>query len=146
MCFIIKKKCLFIVTLITVVLMSSCKDDNKGYDEYYNPMGNNPAMIIPWMEKLVKDLRKTHAIIQAYSYNDEVYYTLQIYERNEGASISPYTIFEGDEDEKIIYYHTDDVLKATLATDSLYFDFKDNASFQFMIWRNVPKSDSNIEF
>ena len=142
----IKKQCIVFTSLLIIIFTSSCKDDNKGYDEFYNSMGNNPAMVIPWMQKLVKDLRKTHAVIQAYNYNNEVYYTLQIYEKENGVSTSPYTIYEGDENNKIVFYHTDDLLKVTPETDSLYFDFKDNSVFQFLVWKNVPKADGNIEF
>lgn len=142
----LKKRYLIFISLLIVLLLPSCKDDNKGYDEFYNSMGNNPAMVIPWMERLVRDLRKTHAMIQAYTYNDEIYYTLQTYEKKNGVSVSPYTIYEGNEDDKIIFYHTDDLLKVTPSSDSLYFDFKDNAIFQFFVWKNVPKADDNIEF
>lgn len=135
-----------LITLFSLLLLASCKDDNKGFDEYYNSMGNNPAMVIPWMQDLVKDLRQTQAVIQAYDYNNETYYTLQVYKKVGSKKESPYTIYESDEGNKTIFYHSDNILETNQKTDSLYFDFQDNSTFLYLIWKNTPNDGSDIEF
>lgn len=134
------------ISIATVVLFSSCKDENKGFEQYYNPMGNNPALVIPWMEDLVKSFYKKQAVIQEFEFNDKNYYTAQVYLISEDGNTSPYTIYEDNDEEAVVFFHSDNILKLDPVKDSIYIVFEKEAIFKYLIWKNTPKDGTGIEF
>lgn len=141
----------FIITGICIlislpILLSSCSDENKGFDQYYNPMGNNPARVIPWMEDLVKSFYKKQAVIQEFEFRDKKYYTAQVYYIQKDGNVSPYTIYQDNDQRAIVFFHSDNILDIDPVKDSIYLIFEKEATFTHLIWKNTPKDGSEIDF
>lgn len=123
---------LFVTTMIV-----SCDNDNKGYEEYYHPMGNNPVMVVSWLKKVKNSLVGTEAQISLYQWNDTKYYTAQSYYKKDNKLISPFTIYEANDDVEIVFFHTDNALASE--QDPVYIDFVENADLIYLLWSNETK-------
>lgn len=122
----------------------SCTNDNKGYEEYYHPMGNNPVQVVPWLKRIKKSYYGNEGRICLYKWNGEHYYTTQVFYETEGLAVSPFTIYEANDDEPIVVFHTDDALASE--QDPMYIDFIENADLEYLLWSNEKKYSSVKEY
>lgn len=119
------------------LFMVSCSDDNKGYEEYYHPMGNNPVQVVPWLKKEKKSFYGSEGRISLYKWNGKQYYTSQVYYETSELPVSPFTIYEANDEKRIVFFHTDDALASD--QDSIYIDFVQNAELVYLLWSNELK-------
>lgn len=126
----------FIIGLVSVIMVS-CSDENKGYEEYYHPMGNNPVQVVPWLKKVKKSFYGNEGRISLYEWNKKQYYTAQVFYETSPLPVSPFTIYEANDSEKIVFFHTDDALASD--QDSLYIEFVQNAELVYLLWSNEKK-------
>lgn len=136
---------LYITSLIVVALIAlSCSNDNKGYEEYYHPMGNNPVQVVPWLKKIKKSYYGNEGRISLYRWYGKKYYTTQVFHETGGLAVSPFTIYEANDDEAIVVFHTDDALASE--QDPTYIDFIENADLEYLLWSNEKKYSSVKEY
>lgn len=128
---------LFTITLWLITSFISCKNDNEGYREYYNSMGNNPVQVIPWLIDTRKSLDKREAKISWYQLNKQDFYVVQSFVQGPNSIISPFTVYESDDERKIIYFHSDNILD--LEKDSVYDYFIENAVLVELLWSNEKR-------
>lgn len=128
---------LFTVTLLLITFFISCKNDNEGYREYYNSMGNNPVQVIPWLIDTRKSLDKKEAKISWYQLNKQDFYVVQAFVQGPSSIESPFTIYESDEERRIIYFHSDNILD--LEKDLTYDYFIENAVLVELLWSNEKR-------
>lgn len=134
---------IILAALLLGITMSACKNDNEGYEEYYNPMGNNPVQVIPWLIDVRKSFNKVEANILWYKLGVDDYYVAQSFVYVDEVMESPVTIYEAHDEDKYIYFHSDNVL--TAEKDSVYAFFIENATRQELLWSNEPRY-STIEY
>lgn len=132
-------KKIFTFTLILTIAFTtfSCTNDNKEYEEYYHPMGNNPVQVVPWLKRVKKSFLGKDARISLYKLDEKEYYTAQVIISTESSVTSPYTIYEAFDEEAIILFHSDDILKPD--QDTLYNYFIENADLVNVLWSNENK-------
>lgn len=133
-----RKNILFIFLISCIVAMSvSCVDDNKGYEEYYHPMGNNPVMVIPWLKRVKKSFLGKEGRISVYKMNDKEYYMAQVILNTGPIPTGPCTIYETDEEKAIIYLYSENALDSE--QDEAYANFIKNAELVKVLWSNESK-------
>lgn len=125
---------------ISFTLLLSCTNDNKGYREYYHPMGNNPVQVVPWLKKVKKSFYGNEGRISLYQWNGKHYYTAQVFHEMGTLPVSPFTIYETDDDEEIIVFHTEDALASE--QDPMYISFIENGDLIYVLWSNEKKYSS----
>lgn len=132
-----KKLSYLIATIfISLLVFSSCENENKGYREYYNVMGNNPVQVVPWLIDIRKSLNKKESKISWYKLDREEYYVVQSFLMDEdGGMISPYAIYLADEKEKIVYFESENILTVS-EDESEYNYFIENATLVDLLWSN----------
>lgn len=135
---------LVVIIFTSLFLFSSCKNDNKGYREYYNVMGNNPTQVVPWLIDVRKSLNKKESKISWYKLDRKEYYVVQSFLVDEdGSIVSPYAIYYADDNDKIAYFESDNIL--TVPNDAYDYNyFIENAVFIDLLWSN-QKRYSTIE-
>lgn len=120
-----------------MISLLSCRDENKGFEEYFDPMGNNPVQVVPWLKNLKKSFYGNEARISLYELDDQQYYTAQVIIETDSLSVSPFTIYEMNDEEAIKYFHTEDALATE--QDSVYVYFIENAELVKILWSNENK-------
>lgn len=129
-----------ITILISFILIASCSNDNKGYEEYYHPMGNNPVQVVPWLKKVKKSFYGNEGRISLYQWNGKRYYTAQVFHETSSLPVSPFTIYETDDEKEIVVFHTEDALASE--QDPVYIEYIENADLIYILWSNEKKYSS----
>lgn len=135
------KKIFILFLFPCIAIMSiSCEDDNKGYEEYYHPMGNNPVQVVRWLNKIKKSFYGKEATISLYKLDGKEYYSAEVLLETDSMTTNPHTVYEKDDEKEIIYCHTDDALASE--QDSIYIYFVENAELINILWSNESKYSS----
>ena len=122
------------ITILLTLAIVSCENENKGYREYYNSMGNNPVQVVPWLIDIRKSLDKKESRISWYKLDNKNYYTVQSFIPTDSVVISPYSIYEANEKKEIVYFHSDNILKSDQSPNYIYFI--ENAALVDLLWSN----------
>lgn len=133
---------IFILFLISCLAFGtvSCNDDNKGFEEYYHPMGNNPVQVVHWLKRLKKTFYGKEATISLYKLDEKEYYVVEVTFETNSIITNPRTVYEKNDEEEIIYCYTNDALASE--QDSIYIDFVENAELINILWSNESKYSS----
>lgn len=126
----------FIIVLLAA-MTSSCTNENQGYQEYYHPMGNNPVQVVSWLKRVKKSFYGSEGRISMYEWNDKKYYTAQVYYETNALPISPFTIYEANDDVETIFFRTEDALASD--QDPIYIEFIENADLVYVLWSNEKR-------
>lgn len=133
-----------IAILLIATFLFSCNNDNKGYKEYFHPMGNNPVQVVSWLKGVKKSFYGNEGRISLYRLGGKKYYTAQVFHETSDVPVSPFTIYEQNDDEPIVFFHTDDALASD--QDSIYIDFIESADLVYLLWSNEKKYSSINEY
>lgn len=134
---LLKKICSLILIASIALISTSCQDDNDGFKEYFHPMGNNPVQVIPWLQRVKKSFYGKEARISLYKLDEKEYFTAQVIIETDSMTISPFTIYETNDEEGIVYFHTKDALASK--QDDQYIYFIENAELVNILWSNESK-------
>lgn len=132
------------IFLIIISAFTSCKNEDKGYQQYYNPMGNNPLFVLPWMKNVVKSYYQKQAVILQYECDNETYYMAKAFFppiAADSLAVIQCTIYDNLPNEAKILFDSDNINNIDDHENDFYFEFLENSTFQYLLWKNTPKDD-----
>lgn len=125
---------LSLIALTILLSLNSCKNENSGYREYFNSMGNNPVQVVDWLIDLKESLYKQNAQISLFEYENVKYYVVEVFENNTSNEIKSYTVYEANDNEPIILIQLDNKTNAEENED--IDNFLENAQLLALLWSN----------